>query len=263
MSLLKYYGVEQAMKLVVLVPAICLLGCLPALAEPSCEVLNDLYQNKYIEDFSINRGAFDFGREARFDCGGFDRNFIMARAIHDLETLKPVKGDDPDYYSDVSQVMNLPNNMMSYVDALVHWPDAEARTMHEGPASAIFYTDRMIRSRERFRPTYSLVHEARHTLKHKEFNGQPIPDEPGHVLCTRGKHQGKRACDARLSKEDELVWGSGNSHEFLFLIFVRDHPNASKQIRREAREQLSYLATHMFNALDPGILHYYGVELER
>lgn len=240
-----------------------LVVCMPAIAEPSCNELNHLYQSKYIGDFSVNREAFAFNRHARFQCGGFDRNYILARAIHDLETLEPRQESDPNYYNDISQVMRLPGNRLSYVGKLVHYPDAEARTIHEGSAAAIFYTDRMIQSDERFRPTYTLVHEARHTIKHKVFNGQRVPDEPGHIVCTRGKHKGKRVCDARLTNEADLVWGSGNSHEFLFLIFIRDHPKASKKIRREANEQLSYLATHMFNQLDQGILGHYNVELAK
>jgi hypothetical protein len=235
-----------------------LAGSTQIFARPICAELNDLYQNKYIEDFALNRGAFDFWEEDRFECDGTDKNFIMARAIHDLFELQPVHSDRANYYADVSQVLQLVKGQLKYTRTLVQHPDAEARTFRDGALSAIFFTDKMIRSKERFRPTYTLVHEARHTLK-----GKPgIPDDPGHIVCTQGKHVGKRACDALLTKEEDLVWGSGNSHEFLFLISVRDHPAASEQIRQEIEAQLSYLTTHMFNQLEPGILQYYQVELE-
>jgi hypothetical protein len=230
-------------------------GTLHAQAEPACAELNRLYQEKYIDDFSLSRGFYEFGESDAFECDGFDKNYIMARAFHDFDALRPVNDRDEDYYASVSEVLNLVDDQLRYVPSLTRFPLAEARTFHEGALSAIFYTDKMIRSKERFRPTYTLVHEARHTLKHK----LGISDEPGHIVCTRGKHIGKRVCDEVLAKEADLVRGSGNSHEFLFLIYVRNHPNASETIRREAKEQLSYLVANMFNRLEPGILEYYGV----
>lgn len=247
-----------------IIPFVFLFASLsPAQADPTCTELNRLYVDKYIAAFSIDRQSFGFPENSQFNCDGYDKNFIIARAIHDLEILKPINKDDPNYYQDISQVMSLPDNRLGYFKAFSKLPSIEAKVFNDGARSAIFYTDRMIRSSERFRPTYTLVHEARHTIKGKTFSGQKVPDEPGHIACTRGKHKGKLSCDLRLSKEADLIWGSGNSHEFLFLIFVRDHPNASSLIKQEARDQLSYLATHMFNELEPGILSYYNVKLER
>jgi hypothetical protein len=240
---------------------LCLLSAysLPAHAKPSCKELNRLYLQKYIDDFSIDRQLYEVSKNTRFRCDGFDKNYILARAINDLDTLRPVKADVPDYYDAVSQVLNLEGTALRYIPNLAQFPNASAKVYNDGNLAVIFVTDSLIRSKRRFRMTYTLVHEVRHTLKKKPG----VTDEPDHIMCTRGKFRGVRACDKSLSKESKLAWGSGNSHEFLYLLTVRNHPRASAKIKREIESQLSYLATHMFNKLEPGILDYYDVRLLR
>ena len=106
------------------------------------------------------------------------------------------------------------------------------------------------------RPAYSLVHEARHTI----FMLPDQSDAPDHVTCTYGRNKGLRVCDQTLGREHLLRYGGGNSHEFLFLVYLRDHPNALPKWKREAQVHLQYLADHMFNKHEKGILRYYGLE---
>lgn len=239
---------------------VCLMPVLSAYGVTPCAELNSKYLTKYVADFSINLATFEIDPAASplFSCDGFDKNYILARAINDLDILRPVSSNQPDYYALVSQTLKLDGTSVRYFSKLKNFPGRTARTVHDGELAAIFLLDNYMNSSERIRPTYTLVHEARHTLK-----GKPgYANEPGHVACMRGKNRGERACDQLLAKEDVLIAGSGNSYEFLFLLTLRDHPKASALMKKEAQEQLNYLATNLFNEIEPGILKYYRIELQ-
>ena len=244
--------------------SVILLSSHLALAETSCDELNTLYIDKYVSDFSLHAKSFEIDEleNKAFSCDKPNKNYILARAINDLDLWRPTKPNDPDYYELVSQVLNLQGTDLRYIPLLKNFPNNTARTIHDGGSTFLFLTDNYTNSSERIRPTYTLVHEARHTLKGKSINGHIISDEPGHVTCTRGKHKGLRVCDDVLGSFETLVAGSGNSHEFLFLLYIRSHPHTSKLVKQEAQEQLNYLATHMFNTLESGILKHYKVQLQ-
>lgn len=220
----------------------------------TCDELNNIYIDKYVDDFSIHQDSFEINSLILepFSCETPNKNFILARAIHDLDSLKPQTETDPDFYRIVSEVLNLPGTSLRYISKLSNRPEATASTFVDGDLASIFILDTFVNSSERIRPTYTIVHEARHTIR----------GEPGHLKCTRGKHKGKDVCDLRLGKEELLVYGSGNSFEFLFLLYLRSHPEATAVMKEEAQSQLNYLATHMFNELEPGILDYYQIQLE-
>lgn len=239
------------------------LVCVPALAyETDCDELNRLYFERYIDDFSIDEDSFAvlMVPAGGFRCDGRDRNFIMARAINDLDRLRPLAGEAmPDYYATVSSALTADGNRLRYIPKLANRPDSTASTFVDGELASIFVTDAFIDSGERTRPTYTLVHEARH-LPVRDSTGRVVLDDPGHMICRRGANQGRDVCDEGLTSRDDLARGSGNSHEFLFLLHLRDHPRASPVMRREASAQLSYLARNLFNRIDRAFLRIEKVE---
>ncbi len=239
-------------------------------AETSCAELNRLYLTKYIDDFSIDTKTFEINRSRKrvFKCNGQDKNFVLARAINDLDRLRPYKEAQTDFYNMLKMVFQMPGVSIRYDKNLGSVGSGDARieatafSEPDGSRSTLVLSELLMTRGKRFRATYLLVHEVRHLIYKKKLpDGRVIPDEPRHVVCTRGKHAGKklRVCDEVLTFDNRMAFGSGNSYEFSYLVFVRDHPLASMAIKTEARQHLRYLASHMFNRLEPGILGHYRV----
>ncbi|MBO6717674.1 MAG: hypothetical protein JJ913_06935 [Rhizobiaceae bacterium] len=263
---------RQALKCAVI--AFAALAAVGARAEQSCPDLNRAYVERYVPDFHIDPAPhffdIDLDTHDNFRCDGRDRNHLLARAIGDLDSWRPFEDEQTDFYDMLKLILSLGENAIRYTSSLDK-DGAGTRTEaqvffdeNDPSRSAVFLTDNFFSNGKRLRPTYSLVHEARHTIKHKLLpDGRALPDEPGHVVCTRGLHagRGRKVCDAVLDFEAQMAFGSGNSYEFMFLVFVRDHPQVPQPIKDEAQQHLSYLATHMFNEIVPGTLEHYGVEL--
>lgn len=233
-----------------LVAAVLFAGAAQA-AEPSCETLNRLYDNRYVGDFAIDWETFEIGFSLPlFDCVEGDKNYVLAKAIYDLERLRPSSENEPDWYAEVSALLVEPGNMIRYIPEINLAPNSTARTVRDGDQAAIFILDAYVHSTERLRPAYVLVHEAFHLRR----------DDPGHVVCVAGVNAGKRVCDERLGGPATLSRGSGNSHEFLFLLDVRDSVAATPEMKRNAQQQLQYLADNMFNSVDADASHRYGLK---
>ncbi|MCT4556662.1 MAG: hypothetical protein N4A61_01255 [Pelagimonas sp.] len=230
--------------------------------EPDCDTLNHLYATQYIEDFHVNRRTFEIDIAMPiFECTGNDKNYKLARAIHDIDVLGKNESAGPDWYAMVAMVMDLTGGEILYHEKFKSDPYIDGTVIYDDEFDevSLFFTKRIFQDTERTRVTYSLIHEVRHMIINLTINGKEVPDEPQHVTCTQGRFKGQIGCDEVLGFLDTLKEGSGNSYEFQYLIYMRDHPDASPLMKKEARAQLRYLVRNMFNRIEPGALEHWGV----
>jgi hypothetical protein len=206
---------QNSVKFFMLGCALVLTGA--AFADPSCEALNERWQNKYVSDFGVS------WQTSTFQCPSTASHIAEAFYALDHTTFR---GNAPGFYTWTAQQIQ----RTSFQD------DGGIADAQSG--SGLLTLFGAFANEDLNWRTATLVHEARHDQS----------DDPAHVTCWHGDRKDTAgACDQDFYNGN---WGgSGYNYGFIFHWWVRDAAEVTDLDHDVAAADAKFLLLNRFNTI--------------